>query len=388
MKWSLDPNKNSEGPPCQIPDFSSCLSILAFIGIFSCGSLLSEEEDGIVISIDDKIKRLEQNLGIYTPPERTTFNVFGQFLYAKASLDGAPYATTAILKAAPDGVFVYDHFKTRSVHFEYSPGFQIGVGIGLPHDQWDIEGQWLHFHTTGNDKAHADQHIQVGNKAIFDGIGSIQSIVEGFDISPTQSKAKCHLKLDVVDAVLGRIFLWSRYFGFHPFIGIRTSWTDLNWNISYKMPIVIPSAFPQALSDLKIRNHFIGVGFVGGFDLRWNVYRGFGFFSRGAASLIYGNSCEKTQQKFSIIPEGQSSVFKQTLTAEHSMDVVTGIFDIALGLKWDKKIYKHNRVLLWVGYDFFYWPSAVQKTRDQVTFARDRIDMSFEGLILGARFDF
>ena len=65
-----------------------------------------------------------------------------------------------------------------------------------------------------------------------------------------------------------------------------------------------------------------------------------------------------------------------------------GIFDIALGVKWERDFGKNGHVFLWAGYDFFYWPGVTQKTIVQETRIRDRADLSFEGLVLGAKVDF
>ena len=64
------------------------------------------------------------------------------------------------------------------------------------------------------------------------------------------------------------------------------------------------------------------------------------------------------------------------------------MFDIAVGIKYEVDFYKTNHLLLWLGYDFFYWPNVTQKTILQDTRTRDRADLSYEGLIMGARVDF
>lgn len=127
---------------------------------------------------------------------------------------------------------------------------------------------------------------------------------------------------------------------------------------------------------------------MGGFQSKWNLYKGFGLFSHASASLIYGESSEKTKQKFFRIPANQTQVFEQTLKARNSTHAVKGVFDIAMGLKWEGDFYKEDHILLWAGYEFFYWPNVTQKTILQRIRSRDRADLSYQGLILGARLDF
>ncbi len=358
--------------------------LLALICTSLCSSLISQELAKIssdVNSIEDKVKRLEQDSGLDIRKETTTFLLFGEFIYWKTSLDGVAYATTAVVDVGPTGDNVLNKFKTRTVHFDYSPAFQIGFGIGLPHDHWDISALWLRSFTKGTDTAHGDLSVTPGSKLILDSIG----VIEGLNAPPNKAKADCNVHLNVFDLVLGRTFLWSRYFWFRPYAGVRGAWLKLDWDISFKMPISIPSASDQSSTDLDVRNKYFAGGFVGGFESKWNFFRGLGLFSHASASLIFGESSEKTKQEFFSIPANGTELFEQTLTAHNSTHAVKGIFDIQIGVKWEGNFYKENRILVWAGYDFFYWPNVTQKTIYQFNRLRDRADLSYQGLTAGAR---
>lgn len=345
---------------------------------------LFSKEPKKISSFEEKLKRLEEDSGIDIRKEKTTIQFSGEFIYWKTSLDGVAYATTAKLVEDPSGDLILNKFKTRTVHFDYDPAFRVGLGIGLPHDYWDISLSWLRSFTKGRDTAHGEQTLDPGNRLILDSIG----LIEGLDTPPSKAKAQCDVHLDLVDAVLGRTFLWSRFFTFRPYAGLRGAWVRLDWDISFTRPISIPSPLDQSYTKVDVENDFTGCGFVGGFDSKWNIYKGFGLYSRASAALIYGNSLEETKQKFVRIPPNQNSVFKQTLTARNSAHAVKGVFDIALGIKWEADFYKTNHIFLWAGYDFFYWPNVTQKTINQETRSRDRADLSFEGFVTGARIEF
>jgi hypothetical protein len=335
-------------------------------------------------SLEEKLTTLEIESGIKPRPEKTSFNIFGDFLYWKASLDGVAYATTAVIVPSIAGGTVSDDFKARTVHFDYSPAFQIGAGVGLPYDHWDIAVHWLRSYSTGRDKAHGALTEAVGNRVIFESIGLIQEALS----LPNKASAHCRVHLNVVDLVLGRTFLWSKYFSFRPFAGIRGTWLKLNWNIAFTAPVQPTAAFPQSSTDAKINNHFNAGGLVGGFESKWNLCQGFGFFSYATASLVYGESEEKTKQEFFSIASASSAPLEQTFTAHNASHTVKGIFDIAVGLKWERDLSKNCRILLRAGYDFFYWPSVTQKTIVQLSRIRDRADLSFQGLVVGGRLDF
>ena len=358
--------------------------LAAVLGVCQMTLLFSEEPKRLT-TFEEKLKRLEEDSGIEVRKEKTTFYFSGEFIYWKTSLDGVAYATTAKLVDDPSGVgLILNKFKTRSVHFDYDPAFQIALGIGLPHDYWDISLRWLRSFTTGRDTAHGALTIAPGNRLILDSIG----LIEALPTPPNKAQARCDVHLNLADAVIGRTFLWSRYFTFRPYAGVRGAWVKLDWDISFKMPFSIPSPVVQSSTKLDVDNDFIGCGFIGGFESKWNVYKGFGLFSHASAALIYGSSSEKTKQKFRVVPADGTTVLSQNLKATNTTHTVKGVFDIALGIKWEADYYKDYHIFLWAGYDFFYWPNVTQKTINQATRSRDRADLSYEGFVAGARMDF
>lgn len=345
---------------------------------------LEEKSHREVTSVEGKVKRLEEELGIKRSPATTTFNIFGDFLYWKASLDGVGYATTAALVNNADGTVGFDRFKTRMVHFEYDPGFLIGAGFGLPYDQWNTEIRWLRFYTKGRDKAHGSLVAAVGNRMILDSIGMLENLLS----PPNKATADCQIHLNLVDLVLGRIFLWSHYFEFRPFAGLRGAWVDIDWDIAFTRPISVPSPTEQSYAFLDIDNDFNAIGFLGGFESKWSFYKSLGLFSYVTAALIYGKSSERTKEEFFLVPALATTTLEQTLKARNSTHTVKSVFDIALGLKWEIHFKQRYGFLMRAGYEFFYWPNVTQKTITQSNRIRDRSDLSFQGIIIGARFDF
>ena len=345
---------------------------------------VSEESQRQYSSLEEKVKKLEEELGVKRPPPRTSFNFFGDFLYWKASLDGVAYATTAVVVTNADGSQGFDRFKTRTVHFAYDPGFSIGVGVGLPYDQWDVGVRWLRMHTKGKDEAHGSLAETDGNRVILDSVGMLEALLS----PPSKATADCRIHLNLVDVFFGRTFLWSHYFAFRPYAGIRTVWIDIDWDIAFKSPITIPSPRDQSNAFLDVDNDYDAVGFLGGFESKWSFYQGFGLFSYATAALVYGKSSERTKEEFVLVPAGTSTKIEQTLKARNATHAVKGVFDLALGLKWEIQFKEWYEFLIRAGYEFFYFPNATQKTVVQNTRIRDRSDLSFQGIIIGARFDF
>ena len=212
-------------------------------------------------AIEEKLTSLEVESGIKTPPEKTSFNVFGDFLLWKTSLDGVAWSTTAELVPGIAGGDVFDDYKTRTVHFDYDPAFQIGAGVGLPYDHWDIAVRWLRSYSTGRDHAHGVKLPVIGNRVILDSIGMIQGIFN--PLFAQTATAKCRVHLNLVDLVVARTFLWSKYFSFRPFAGIRGVWLNMDWDIDFNMPIQPNFAFDQTFTDLDVDNRYHAGGLVG-----------------------------------------------------------------------------------------------------------------------------
>jgi len=335
-------------------------------------------------SIEEQLQKLELELGIKRPVPRTSWNLFGDFLYWKASLDGVAYATTAVEVVNADGSLGQDRFKTRTVHFSYDPGFCIGIGVGLPYDNWDIGLRWLRFYTTGHDKAHGAASDAAGGRVILDSVGMLEALVS----NPTKATAKCDIHLNVVDLYLGRRFLWSHYFEFRPYAALRGAWIDLDWDIAFRAPITIPSPVNQSYAFLDVDNDFNAIGFIGGFDSKWTFYKGLGLFCYASAGLVYGESSEKTKEKFFLVPASTTTLIEQTLRARNATHAIKSVFDFTLGLKWEILFKGHYQFGIHAGYELLYWPNVTQKTVVQNMRIRDRSDLSFQGLILGAGFDF
>ena len=148
---------------------------------------LFSEEPKKFSTLKEKWKKLEEDTGIDVRKEKTTYYFSGEFIYWKTSLDGVAYATTAKLVEDPSGAgLVLNKFKTRSVHFDYDPAFQIALGIGLPHDYWDLSVRWQRSFTKGKDTAHREQGIVPGNRLILDSVG----LIEGLAVPPNKGKSQ------------------------------------------------------------------------------------------------------------------------------------------------------------------------------------------------------
>jgi len=170
-----------------------------------------------------------------------------------------------------------------------------------------------------------------------------------------------------------------------------------------KREFLIPSAFAQDATKLKVKNDFWAAGGVIGLDLDWRFAKHFGIQTRGAGALVYGLSKERTRQKVRFLPAGSGVVSSQTFKAENSFHTLKGLWELFAGVFWEAKFfkdqqdhpleaprkYKREMILrIVLGYEFQQWPLIGQKTNIQINRERERFDLGLQGFTGGAKLVF
>lgn len=382
-----------------LPALLSFEAIICDIAVSSELEHLSNEEQ----SVKERIEFLEEKHGYRF--KKKDFQAFaeGQLLYWKADVDGVAYATTSVVRPVAGGIGnVGTHVKTRTPHFAYDPGFRIGVGVESPFDLFDFALVWTRFYTEGHDKAHGTfvPIIPVpGDKLIFDGIGLIKPLVS----IPNRASTNCDIKENILDLQLARGIPVSRHFFMRPYFGVRAIWSAIDWDIKVKRNFLTPGIFDQDSTQLKVKNDFQAVGGLIGLELDWKAPIGFGVHMRGAGSLVWGPSEERTKQKYVFVPAGTDTRLHQNYKAVNSFHALKGLWELFVGVFWEtdftsKKGEKpmlirvknkyHVSLRFLAGYECQHWPWFGQKTNDQITRDRDRFSLSFQGFTGGAKLVF
>lgn len=377
-------------------------AMFAYGAVFADTSTLqsykSEEQ-----SVKERIEFLEEKRGYRFKKKDFQAFVDGELLYWKADVDGVAYATTSVVRPAAGGLGdVNTNFKTRTPHFQYDPGFRVGMGVESPFDLFDFYIEWTRFYTKGHDKARGTfvpVILVPGDKEIFDGIGLIKPMVS----IPNKASAGCHIKENILDLQLARGIPVSRHFFMRPYFGIRGVWSAIDWDIKVKRNFVTPGIFDQDSTQLKVKNGFQAVGGLVGLEFDWKAPMGFGVNMRGAGSLLWGKANERTKQKYVFIPSGTDSRIHRNYKAINSCHALKGLWELFVGVFWETdftskkeekpkllRVKNEHRVSLRLlaGYECQHWPWFGQKTNNQVTRERDRFSLSFQGFTGGAELVF
>ncbi len=344
--------------------------------------------------IDERIRFLEKKQGYGYKNGRYQGLFEADLLYWKAEVDGVAYATRSIVEQASGGVgTVNTKIKTATPQFSYDPGFRLGLGFQSPFDFYDVFIVWTRIETQGNDKIHGTLVLSTpapGDKVIGDRIGLIKNLTS----IPNEASAKCNIEENVLDVQLARGIAVSRNFFMRPYFGVRGVISDIDWDIWMKRKFVIPLAINQDSTELKVKNDFQAVGGLVGIEIDWEAPMGLGVNIRGAGSLVWGRSEEKTKQKYVVVPAGTGEKLKQDFKAGNSFNCLKGMWELFAGVFWEtdfakkrkgdftyfpKRLRQHASLRVIAGYEFQQFPFAGQKTNTQVDRERDRFTLAFQG---------
>lgn len=296
-------------------------------------------------------------------------DVFGSALYWLTSQT----ATWALTKR------VFGNSETVTyipVSFDWAPGFRVGVGYNMEHDQWDtqIYYTWFATHTAGQ--------IPSGSGNIEPGfVGSVIAAVGDFQTA--QMSWKIHL--NIFDWDLGRNFLVSKELRFRPFIGVKWGWINQTIHSRWQNPdFLFFNIFNILLSaNENLKNNFFGGGPKGGVNGKWvlgNIRcHSFSFFGDFGAAYMWGNW--KIRDKYI-----DSLLTTVTTTVGHR-NFGSLVLQAMMGIGWDFNFSNDQTHFgLKLGYEIEDWFNHYQiLTHPTGTHSNDLI---LQGLTADFRLDF
>lgn len=353
-------------------------------------------------SVTEQVEWLQDERGLHFKKGYFQPIFQGELLFWKGDVDGVAVATTSKETEIAGGMAT-TNVKTRTPHFSYDPGFRVGVGVQSPGKLLDVSLLWTQFYTEGQDKAHGSLVVGggfPGDKLILNQIGLIQELVS----APNWIGSKCHIRENLLDLELARGIKASRRFFMRPYFGLRGVLSGIRWNIKSKRNFILPSALNQDATRLRVKNDFNGVGGLFGLELDWKAPLGFGVNMRGAGSLIWGLSEEKTKQKYVFIPAGEEEGVHRVYRAGNSSHCLKALWELFIGGFWEtdfsskkaprsllsaeKKQTRKTSLRLLAGYELQHWPWFGQKTNVQSSRERERFSLGFQGFTGGAKLVF
>lgn len=225
------------------------------------------------------------NLSTRCDPCAREFDVFAQLVVWTAKEAGAD-CWAEVLTAEPGK-------RSNTIHgvdFGWDPGFRVGVGTGILHDEWDTRAYYTWFYTKGTDSvANAPGTVHssfLGNFYVNN--------VDGNGLSgPAYEKASIDWKIhfNMFDWELGRSFWVSGALAMRPFFMVKGGWIHQFIHSEWQNPdLSLPVYFATGIENLK--NNFWGIGPGVGLNTKWNFFQNSGsfyLFGDFSAALMWGH---------------------------------------------------------------------------------------------------
>ncbi len=302
------------------------------------------------------------NHSIQAEVQRKTIYIFADALYWNASetLDWAFTLTSSHNS-------IQTAYKTFS--FDWFPGFCIGLGYNMEHDQWDTRASYTCFQSKATDRASGSVTPAF--------LAARLSLLEPF----STGRASLNLHYNIFDWDLGRNFLVSKYLFLRPSIGLRGGWIIQAIYSDWTIPNFLHLFLFSASEDLKQR--FKGGGPKGGITGKWcfgSIRRNsFSLIGQFEACFLWGHW--SIRDKF--VDNLSTVIYVKTLDRNFGSFVLHSF----IGFGWDY-IFGHDRsnFSLKLGYEIEDWLNQCQIFSDAS--GSQNNDLILQGLNLGLHFDF
>lgn len=322
--------------------------------------------------------------------------LFGEALYWVPYEEGLSYvskiedADTLLLKEK----FIEPEHKWR-------PGFRIGLGAHLMHDEWDLTAIWTsyQYRVINTESAPLTEprtiigfaNIRSQLIPLFASANSISSLMVN---GVTKAKSTWELTFNVVDLILGRPYYLSRRLAITPQGGMKGAIISQNFDWNYFSPTQPAPQGSTLQVDSSAENDYTGLGPQIGMNLDWFIIKNFKFYGQLNGSLLYGRlntGYITVNQRTTPFFSGVDQEVKEHASKIRSM--MQGM----LGIAWQSCLGSKDQFFLELGvtYESQIWFNQlalrrliIQSGGHEDQFYTESGNLNLQGFNFRARFDF
>ena len=253
--------------------------------------------------------------------------------------------------------------------FDWAPGYRIGLGYNMKHDQWDTQIRYTWFQSKATD--------QTKGPVTPAFLASRLSLLEPF----STGKASLNLLYNMFDWDLGRSFLISNHLLVRPSIGLRGGWINQVIHSYWTKPSLFNLFIVSASENLK--QSFRAGGPKGGISGKWcfgNIQKHyFSIMGQFEIGCLWGH--------WSIRDKYIDNLCTKISVNTKDRNFGSFVLHAFMGFGWDSN-FDHSRSHFSVklGYEIEDWLNQFQIFSD--TSGSQSNDLILQGLTLGLRFDF
>ncbi len=330
-------------------NFKTCLVVLllSIVGILRADSAAQQFQDSGLPNLSDRPREQDQSIDVFAS---------ALYWYTSETLDWA----FTLSSGANSETATY-----KTITFDWAPGFRVGAGYNMHHDQWDTQFAYTWF------QSHANRHASGSVTPGF--FAPRLSLLEPFE----KGKMNLNLHYNMFDWDLGRSFFVSQYLVFRPFIGAKAGWINQKIIAKWKSPSILFSSVE------KVKNNFAGGGPVGGVTGKWilgNVQRHvFSLKGTGAVAYLWGH--------WHLRDTFIDSLGTTTSTPMRDRNFGALMLQALLGFGWEFNFDKNrSHFALSASYEIQDWLNHFQVFTDAS--GTYNFDFILQGLTVDLRFDF
>lgn len=304
--------------------------------------------------------------------------ISGDYLYWTARQDALEYAYDGAASSSSASASVSSKGQVKFPRWNWTSGFRIGVGYYSQYDHWDVFAEYTWFRTSIIGQAIAGDSAlkKIWSPVNFNTQNSVSdNLASAF--------SSWDLKFHTMDLCVGKDFSPSHKVSLFPFFGLKGTWQDQNYNITYN---VLGESTPQKpVSSAMIRQsqNYWGVGVLAGTQARWYFWKYLSLYGKLAFSALWEEfHVERTDDNYS-----NEEII--TLWNSKRFGMAEPVIETAIGLEgnyWFSS--KKMHLILLAGYEYQIWLDQNQFTRVTLTTTGNGGNLTLQGLTIKAKIEF
>lgn len=303
------------------------------------------------------------NLSIRPDAQPKTVDIFADALYWYTS-ETIDWAFTRTI----EGNSLESSYKTFV--FDWAPGFRIGLGYNMKHDEWDTQASYTWFQSKASDETNG-----LVTPAF---LAARLSLLEPF----STGQANLHLHYNMFDWTLGRSFFMSKSLLLRPSIGLRGGWINQKLLSTWTTPNFLGTPFTFIATE-SIKQSFQGGGPTFNTSTKWCLKTLRNHFFYLASDLGAGYLWGHWEIRDKFLDSFATAIYIKTSERNFGSFLLRA----KLGFGWDANFdHDKSHFELKIGYEIEDWLNQFQIFSD--TSGSQNNDLILQGLHLGMRLDF
>lgn len=307
--------------------------------------------------------------------------ITGSFIYWTARTDNLAYIKTGVGSPATN----VGKGSAKYPDWDWNPGFKAGIGLNLPHDEWDVYAEYTWFYSSASDTTDGGEN---GMMPTWD-IASINPLLQTPQ-SITRARGAWDIHFYSIDVSLGRNYFISRFLTLRPFIGFKGGWIDENYKVRY----ALSNGSTNTTLQMKNDQDYWGLGLRSGLETSWHYDANWSLYGDLALAALWSQyelTRRDTREDTRNAGGANNPPLNTVITEYHSdnnFHTIKGVLEFGIGLRGEWWFFENRyHFLIQAGWEEQLWINHNQFEKRYFLNANYG-DLILQGLSIKLRFDF